>query len=133
MQPYNSHPTKTLPWRKENDFILQKVLQLGSQNIFAHECPLSKILEYHMEGVRWDSLNFFCNSLTEYILIWYGCFKNFIFQVSPQEIIQGGQKTFGNEPVTEEPVQHCHRLLRYVWLRRLVGICNPFHPLRVTQ
>ncbi len=80
-----------LNWRKENNFILQKVLELGSQNIFAHEYPPSKILEYHIEGVSRDSLNFFRNSLTEYVLIRYSHFKNFMFQVSPQEIVQRGQ------------------------------------------
>ncbi len=65
------------------------MLELGSQNFFALECPSSKISEY--QGVRWDSLNFFCNSLTEYVLIRYCRFKNFIFQVSPQEIVQEGQ------------------------------------------
>ncbi len=88
------------------------MLELGSQNIFAHECPLSKISEYHTEGVRRDSLNFFRTSLTEYFLIRYGRFKNSIFKVSPQEIVQegqirtaGGAKIRGNEPVTEEPTQ----------------------------
>ncbi len=81
-----------------------------------------------MEGVRRDSLNFFRNSLIEYVLIRYGQFKHFIFQVSPQEIVRGGTnldcglgaKTCGNEPVTEEPVQHCHRLLRRVRSRTIL-------------
>ncbi len=60
-------------------------------------------------------------------VIRYGRFKNFIFQVSPQEIVERvqiwtvrGGKTLGNEPVTEEPAQHCHRLLRHVWLRTVL-------------
>ncbi len=89
---------------------------------FLHmNAPSSKISEYHTEGVRRDLLNFFRNSLTEYILIRYGLFKNFIFPLSPQEIVQEGQiwtrgaKTRGNEPITKEPAQHCHQLPRCVW------------------
>ncbi len=50
-------------------------------------------------GCEAGLLNFFRNSLMEYVLIWYGRFKNFIFQVSPQEIVQGGQiRTGGQRP-----------------------------------
>ncbi len=51
----------------------------------------SKISEYHTEGVRRNSLNFFRNSLIGYVLIRYGSLKNFIFQVPPQETVQVGQ------------------------------------------